>query len=95
MASERRVYDALEEQNIDTFMNDLIAEAGDKSICDLDLEKAVAAAHSGMDRVNDAAQPPEFVLDDLSGLEQKFVSDLHASHEASSEDSKVEHCAET
>ena len=71
MASERQVHDALEEQNIDTFMHDLIAEAGDKPICDLDLDKAVAAAHGGVDRIKDAAQPPEFDLGDLSGREQK------------------------
>ena len=48
MASEGQVCDALEEQNIDTSRNDLIAEAGDKPICDLDQDK-------GVDRIKDAA----------------------------------------
>ena len=65
MASERQVYDALEEQHINTFMNVLIAEAGDRPICELDLDKAVAAAHDGLDRIKDVAKPPEFDLGDL------------------------------
>ena len=47
--------DALEEQNINTFMNDLTAEAGDRPICELDLDKAVAAAHGVVDGIKDAA----------------------------------------
>ena len=58
-------------QNVDTFMNDLVAEAGDKPICDLDLDKAVVAGHGGVDRIKDAAQPPVFDFGDLSGFEQK------------------------
>ena len=66
----------------------MIAEAGDRPICELDLDKAVAAAHGGVDRIKDAAHPPEFDLGDLSGREQKFVADLHASLEAGSVDSR-------
>ena len=88
MASERQLYDALEEQNINTFMGELIAEAGDRPICELDFDKAVAAAHGGVDRIKDAAQPLEFDLGDLSGREQEFVADLHASLDAGSVDSR-------
>ena len=51
IGSVRHLENALEEQNINTFRNDLTAEAGDKPICDLDLDKAAAVAHGGMDRI--------------------------------------------